>query len=120
HAHIQSGRDYFDNTQKPGYTPYTYPHPLITDGTTSKVIINVYPNPCRVYRGEILITFENLNTGSEIKIFDISGKIVYNSGNITGYSHRWNVRDISSGVYYYNIRSDVGRKKTCGEFVIIR
>jgi len=25
---IQPGRDYFDNTQKPGYTPYTFPHPL--------------------------------------------------------------------------------------------
>lgn len=27
-AHIQPGRDYFNNVQKPGYTPYTYPHPL--------------------------------------------------------------------------------------------
>ena len=26
--HIKSGRDYFNDTQKPGYTPYTYPHPL--------------------------------------------------------------------------------------------
>jgi len=26
--HIQLGRDYFNNVQKPGYTPYTYPHPL--------------------------------------------------------------------------------------------
>ncbi len=27
-AVIQSGRDYKPNTAKPGYTPYTYPHPL--------------------------------------------------------------------------------------------
>ena len=27
-SHIQPGRDYFDNTVKPGYVPYTYPHPL--------------------------------------------------------------------------------------------
>jgi hypothetical protein len=26
-SHIQPGRDYYDNTQKPGYVPYTYPHP---------------------------------------------------------------------------------------------
>jgi hypothetical protein len=26
--HIQADRDYYDQTQKPGYTPYTYPHPL--------------------------------------------------------------------------------------------
>jgi hypothetical protein len=25
---MQAGRDYFTNTPKPGYTPYTYPHPL--------------------------------------------------------------------------------------------
>lgn len=30
---IQSGRDYFNNTQAPGYTPYTYPHPLQSGGT---------------------------------------------------------------------------------------
>lgn len=26
--YFQSGRDYFNDTAKPGYTPYTYPHPL--------------------------------------------------------------------------------------------
>ena len=29
-AHIQPNRDYYNNIEKPGYTPYTYPHPLIT------------------------------------------------------------------------------------------
>ncbi len=27
-SHIVEGRDYFNDTQRPGYTPYTYPHPL--------------------------------------------------------------------------------------------
>lgn len=31
---IQLGRDYFDNTVKPGYTPLVYPHPLVS-GTNS-------------------------------------------------------------------------------------
>lgn len=26
--HILTNRDYYNNTQKPGYTPYAYPHPL--------------------------------------------------------------------------------------------
>jgi len=26
--YLQNGRDYFSNVAKPGYTPYTYPHPL--------------------------------------------------------------------------------------------
>jgi hypothetical protein len=30
-TYLQSGRDYIQNTPKPGYTPYTYPHPLRTE-----------------------------------------------------------------------------------------
>ena len=29
---ILAGRDYFNGTIKPGYTPYTYPHPLVSAG----------------------------------------------------------------------------------------
>jgi hypothetical protein len=28
-AHIRPNRDYFNNIPKPGYKPYTYPHPLV-------------------------------------------------------------------------------------------
>src|SRR5436305_3746780 len=27
---IKSGRDYFNRTPKPGYTPFVYPHPLVS------------------------------------------------------------------------------------------
>ena len=33
-ANIQQGIHYFNNTILPGYTPYTYPHPLVTGGPT--------------------------------------------------------------------------------------
>lgn len=29
--HVQEGRDYFNDTPRPGYTPYEYPHPLTQD-----------------------------------------------------------------------------------------
>jgi hypothetical protein len=29
--HIKEGRDYFNDTVRPGYTPYEYPHPLTND-----------------------------------------------------------------------------------------
>ena len=29
---LQSGRDFYNNTPMPGYTPYTYPHPLVSGG----------------------------------------------------------------------------------------
>jgi hypothetical protein len=31
-ATLKQGRDYFNNTPMPGYTPYIYPHPLVTGG----------------------------------------------------------------------------------------
>jgi len=31
-SNIRAGTHFFANTQKPGYTPYTYPHPLVTNG----------------------------------------------------------------------------------------
>jgi hypothetical protein len=31
---IVAGRDYYDNTPMPGYTPYVYPHPLVTGEPT--------------------------------------------------------------------------------------
>jgi hypothetical protein len=32
---LQQGRDYYNNTPMPGYTPYTYPHPLVTGGDST-------------------------------------------------------------------------------------
>jgi hypothetical protein len=34
---ILRGRDYFNNTPMPGYTPYTYPHPLVTGAARDEV-----------------------------------------------------------------------------------
>ncbi|MFX0196082.1 MAG: hypothetical protein ACFFCW_08165 [Candidatus Hodarchaeota archaeon] len=32
--HLIENRDFYNDTQKPGYTPYIYPHPLRTNGDT--------------------------------------------------------------------------------------
>ncbi len=29
--HIKENRDYYNETERPGYTPFTYPHPLVID-----------------------------------------------------------------------------------------
>jgi hypothetical protein len=36
-ATIIAGRDYFNNTPMPGYTPYTYPHPLVTGAARAPI-----------------------------------------------------------------------------------
>jgi hypothetical protein len=33
-SHLKQNRDWFSGTPKPGYTPYIYPHPLVTGGGT--------------------------------------------------------------------------------------
>ena len=34
---VRANEHYFNNTPMPGYTPYTYPHPLVTDGARAVV-----------------------------------------------------------------------------------
>jgi hypothetical protein len=40
---IQLGRDYFNEVAKPGYTPYTYPHPwtFMTNAVATNPVVNV-------------------------------------------------------------------------------
>jgi hypothetical protein len=37
-THVKQGRDYFNDAQKPGYTPYTYPHPLTNGSGGGEVV----------------------------------------------------------------------------------
>jgi hypothetical protein len=43
--HIKEGRDYFTDTPRPGYTPYTYPHPMTTSGFTGDDPTKPLPPP---------------------------------------------------------------------------
>ncbi|MCK4545659.1 T9SS type A sorting domain-containing protein [candidate division WOR-3 bacterium] len=79
--------------------------------------IKIYPNPCKVYMGHNSIMFNNLSSNDIIKIYNITGKLVHNSGNLTNNKYRWSVNDILSGVYFYKI---VGNNKATGKIVVIR
>lgn len=43
-AHVQLNRDYFLSA-RPSYTPYTYPHPLVSGATAVPVLVRVIPAP---------------------------------------------------------------------------
>ncbi|MCD6246576.1 T9SS type A sorting domain-containing protein [candidate division WOR-3 bacterium] len=79
--------------------------------------VYIYPNPCRVYTGQRFITFNNLSSNDIIRIYNISGKLVHNSGNIINNNYRWSVGNTSSGVYFYKI---TGSCKASGKMVIIK
>jgi hypothetical protein len=42
---IKLNRDYYVNIEKPGYTPYTYPHPLVSTPTTTTVDVTKPSTP---------------------------------------------------------------------------
>jgi len=42
-ATLISGRDYFNDTPMPGYTPYTYPHPLVTGAPAPPTNLRAIP-----------------------------------------------------------------------------
>lgn len=121
HVHIQPGRDYFDNVQKPGYSPYTYPHPLITGGTAPELYFSVYPNPCRVYQGENIITFiGDFNSGDNIKVYDTNGRLLHDSGNFSEGIYQWDAGDFASGIYFFIIISTDDWNKAAGKIVILK
>ncbi len=90
-------------------------------GGVEEYPVNVYPNPCRVYMGENTITFlGDLSSGDNIKVFDMSGRIVHDSGNLLEATYQWNISDIPSGVYFFVVKSSDDQRKTSGKIAVIR
>ncbi len=92
----------------------------------------VWPNPCRVYKGDIVIHFGGSNDASRnlvkdctIKIYNIAGELIWNKELInTDGECEWNLtnnsnKKVSSGIYLYIITAPDGKKDT-GKIGIIR
>jgi hypothetical protein len=86
-------------------------------GVETDSLAYVCPSPCRICRGVSFITFGDLSSGDTIKVYDITGKLIHNSGRTTGDTHRWNVNEIPSGLYFYTVNRE---NKLKGKLVIIR
>ena len=114
---VTSGTAYFAIRDITSGSPYVaridYP---ISEKAEQRFVL-VYPNPCRFYMGETDVTFDSLYAGDVINVFDISGKLVYNSGSITDSPHTWDINGISDGTYFYIIK---GGREADGKIVIIR
>jgi len=70
--------------------------------------IKVYPNPFKPASGHTKITFDNLTAGSDIRIYSVTGRLVWDKLDITAAQVQWYAdnsasQKVAAGVYTYVI-----------------
>ena len=55
-----------------------------------------------------VVIFKNLTPGSRIKIYDVSGKLIHDSGKISHEDYKWNTNNSASGLYFCSLKMDRG------------
>jgi len=96
---------------------------MLVAGKNAANGITVSPSPYRTDDGNRpeKITFANLPPAAAIKIYTVAGKlvkIIEHKDIAEGGSEEWDVRDVSSGVYIYYIKSSGGEKS--GKLSVIK
>ncbi len=76
----------------------------------------VYPNPLRLSSGNHSLTFANLSPGAGIKVYDLSGGLMWETQSQST-SLIWEP-NLASGVYLYHIKN--GNTKFTGKIAVIR
>ena len=65
------------------------------------------------------ILFSKITPGSVISIYDITGRLVYDSGKITEDNYKADMTKSSGGVYFYALRNESEYLMCSGKFVIL-
>jgi hypothetical protein len=119
-SNVQVNRDYY-LTQKPNYTPYTYPHPLIS-GTSEinvighlqerQAIFSVQLNP---FNSSLLLTFHNPQKKARINVYSVDGRKVMTLNNIQSDKVEWKPKNLARGIYALELQADgkVFRQHIC-------
>jgi len=84
--------------------------------------IYAFPNPCRPARGQ-LISFANVPSGANLRIFGLTGDLVFSRDDLEETPFAWNLENnagekVASGVYIYTL--DSGGSRSSGKIAIIR
>lgn len=66
------------------------------------------------------IVFENMHAGDLIKIYDIGGRILHNSGRISGNTYELNTSGLAKGVYFCVIHRQLPAQTLKSKIVLIR
>jgi hypothetical protein len=114
--HLLEGRDFINNgtIPKPGYTSFTYPHPLRQNDPTSVedeliakdfVLYQNYPNP---FNPTTKISWQSpVSSLQTLKVYDVLGNevaiLVDEYKNAGTYEVEFNAASLTSGVYIYQL-----------------
>lgn len=114
--YIQEGRDYFNNKQRNGYVPYTYPHPLQGIKPGANLLPTGFPGVFRAlqvtakpFSNSIAIELDgNAAFAKSIKVYSLHGRQVADlSASFTGRSElQWNAANLTNGLYL--VRASIG------------
>ena len=116
--HLLEGRDFINNgtTSKPGYTSFTYPHPLRQNATSDVSLLNPlpekfqlfqnYPNP---FNPSTRIQYQVSSISHvSLKVFDVLGKevqtLVKEEKPAGQYEATFDASRLSSGIYFYTLQ----------------
>jgi parallel beta-helix repeat protein len=110
-----------DNVSRPqgaGYDIGAYEYPE----TGIHKIMQYLDTPIRydIYQISQKVVFDNLHAGDHIKIYDIRGRIVHNSGRISGNTHEWYTSGLSAGAYFCVINRQLPAQTLKSKIVLIQ
>ncbi len=131
---LQENRDYYNDTRRPNYTPYIYPHPLnsgsvipplAVDNPADFKIIRITPNPVNT---ETRISYSIQETGTyKFEIYNIYGQLVKHlfEGELTAENHEiiWDAANaggstVPNGGYFIRISTD--KSFVIGKIVVLK
>jgi hypothetical protein len=66
------------------------------------------------------VFFSNVMLGSVIRIYDIMGRLLHDSGMIAGRDHKIDLSKQPGGVYFYKIDDDLKHTNYSGKFLLVK
>lgn len=67
-----------------------------------------------------IIYFKDLLSGDIIRVYDIGGRFIHDSGRISGNTYEWHTSSLSAGVYFCVIHRQLPEQILKGKIVLIR
>ncbi len=110
HEYIQEGRDFYNDTERPDYTPFTYPHPLtlgitgIKYNSTKKANDNIHI----IHRESKWVLIEEIQGLKSVEIFDLKGRQIAETPVISGNIVFKDMKNIGNGCYILSLKGSEG------------